>query len=91
MLEALKAAVEEGIEGEELFYVLLDLVAEDYRQYQDYFDQVEITRLDVTDRPGDMEQDAEEGEARTPQANVQVLFDSSRSMMGTVDGAVKND
>ncbi|MCM3714656.1 VWA domain-containing protein [Alkalihalobacillus oceani] len=89
VLDALKAAVEEGIEGEELFYVLLDLVAEDYRQYQDYFDQVEITRLDVTDRPGEMELDVEEGEARIPQANVQVLFDSSRSMTGTVDGAVK--
>lgn len=89
MLKKLKAAVEEGIEGEELFYVLLDIVAEDYRQYQDYFDQVEITGLEVTDRPGEMESGLEEDEAVVPKANVQVLFDASKSMDGTVDGAVK--
>lgn len=86
ILESLEAAAENGDDEEELFYKMLDLTAEDYREYQDFFDDTEIDY----DSAGDNPEDLEVGEEGT-QLNVQVLFDASGSMAEQLDGGTKMD
>ncbi|SDJ01896.1 VWA domain-containing protein [Natribacillus halophilus] len=86
ILEPLEAAAENGADEEELFYKMLDLTAEDYREYQDFFDDMEIDY----DSAGDNPEDLEVGEDGT-QLNVQVLFDASGSMAEQMDGGTKMD
>ncbi|QDI91375.1 VWA domain-containing protein [Salicibibacter halophilus] len=88
ILQALQDMVADGAEEEQLFHAMLDLTAEDYRDYQDYFDNMEIEYGYADDQPGEME--IGEGEDGV-QVNIQILFDASGSMAEEVDGKEKMD
>lgn len=88
IVDALVEAVEDGVEGEELFHTLLDLGAADFRNYQAYVDTFETDFSQPGERPEGSEVEVTTGE---PLLNVQVLFDSSGSMRGEVDGGAKID
>lgn len=85
IVEQVRAAVDDGLGGEELFHTLLDLGAADFREYQEFLDTFEMEFTNPGQRP-DGSVGAEEAE---PFLNVQVLFDASGSMRGRVDGRPK--
>ncbi|GAK13676.1 VWA domain-containing protein [Geomicrobium sp. JCM 19039] len=82
----LEQAISEGADEEELYYTLLDLVAEDYRDLQAFIDDPGIV-FEGESRDAD-EREEEELEA---ELNVQVLFDASGSMAASVSDGVKMD
>lgn len=88
ILQTLQDVVADGAEEEQLFHAMLDLTAEDYRDYQDYFDNMEIEYGYADDQPGKME--IGEGEDGV-QVNIQILFDASGSMAEEVEGKEKMD
>ncbi|QQK81385.1 VWA domain-containing protein [Salicibibacter cibi] len=87
VVETLVAAAEDGADESELLPMMLDLVAEDYRDYQDYFDGESFEYDSTDENPDELETDGEDG----GQMNVQVLFDASGSMAEEMDGGTKMD
>lgn len=83
-----RAAHDDGVRGDELFHTLLNLGAADFREYQEFLDTFEMEFTDPGRRPDGSVEGPGEVE---PFLNVQVLFDASGSMRGSVDGRPKID
>lgn len=74
-------------EEEEYFYRLLELVAEDYRPFQEFIDEIDTSFTAPSDVP-----DGELGAApESLKVNVQILLDASGSMGALLDGTPKMD
>ncbi|GAB2549108.1 VWA domain-containing protein [Gracilibacillus alcaliphilus] len=89
IMSGIKEAIAAGVEGDDLFHVLLDLGAADFREYQKYLDEVEVVFSDITTRPDGSSE--EERAAKEMELNVQILFDASSSMAAEVADGVKMD
>ncbi|WP_082233089.1 VWA domain-containing protein [Halobacillus massiliensis] len=90
--EAVKAEIDqwpEELEAEEYFSRMMALTAEDYREYQETLDSVEVEFKEISASPD--EESGEEGNSLLPKLNVQILLDASGSMAGQIDGEVKMD
>ncbi|GAK13679.1 VWA domain-containing protein [Geomicrobium sp. JCM 19039] len=88
ILDTMEQVIHNGADDEEVFYTLLDLAAEDFRDYQAFLDGAEVDYSAASDRP-DGEVDVEDED--NLQLNVQVLFDASGSMAASVSDGVKID
>lgn len=81
----------EGLTDQQAFNRMLNLMAEDFREEQDLFDNYEVQFEELTEMPG-VEQAQEMTEQEEKQdLNVQILIDASGSMAAEMDGKPKMD
>lgn len=81
----------EGLTDQQAFNRMLHLMAEDFREEQDLFDNYEVQFEELTEMPG-VEQAQEMTEQEEKQdLNVQILIDASGSMAAEMDGKPKMD
>ncbi|RST74367.1 VWA domain-containing protein [Siminovitchia acidinfaciens] len=73
------------LEMKEYYEQLLALVAEDYRPYKKYFEDVDTSFEENSSEPGSKNMDV----PSEKKVNIQILFDSSGSMNGEVGGKQK--
>ncbi|MEY8749232.1 vWA domain-containing protein [Alkalicoccobacillus gibsonii] len=81
----------EGLTDQQAFNRMLNLMAEDFREEQDLFDNYEVQFEELTEMPG-VEQAQEMTEQEEEKdLNVQILIDASGSMAAEMDGKPKMD
>lgn len=91
--DAVKAEIDKwpkDLEAEEYFHRLLALVAEDYREYQEFIEETEVEFDPITARP-DQASDGTVNDVLQPTLHIQILLDASGSMAGQLDGDTKMD
>ncbi|WP_277678919.1 VWA domain-containing protein [Gracilibacillus dipsosauri] len=74
------------LSGEEYYSRLLALTAEDYRNYYEFFNNVDTSFESASSQPGEIETP---DQAEQHKVNIEILFDASGSMGALINGKTK--